>query len=245
MKFGRYTSVIGACFLFLLQGTAVAEAPPESGFLEDYSMLKPADAAWADYVYVTEKYEEGMANIEAIIIPEPELFLAADSKYRGIKPSEMRAITEGMQQLFAEALAENYQIANSPGRNTVVLNMAFSNLYLKRKPRTPVVGWLPPVFMMTTAKRKFLNEFADNILLTELVWEGQLTDSQTGEILGLILVRLGDKTNKKKFSSWDELMVTVSVGAHRLRCRFDNVPLPAANQRDCFEITEADIDLGE
>jgi len=31
-----------------------------------------------------------------------------------------------------------------------------------------VVGWLPPAYLLTTAKRKLLDDFADNILLTEL-----------------------------------------------------------------------------
>ena len=161
-----------------------------------------------------------------------------------MKPDQMATMANSMQQLFAEALVDGYQIANSPGPNTVVLRMAFSNIYLKKKPRIPVVGWLPPAYILTSAKRKLLDDFADNILLTELVWEAELSDSQTGEILGQIIVNLGDRQDKKEFTSWDELIVAVAVGAERLRCRFDNAPLMAAQQRDCFEITEADIDLG-
>ena len=55
-----------------------------------------------------------------------------------------------------------------------------------------MVGWLPPAFLLTTAKHKLLDDFADNILLTELVWEAQLADSQTGKILGEIIVELGE-----------------------------------------------------
>jgi hypothetical protein len=186
-----------------------------------------------------------MARFQAIIIPQPELFIASDSKYKGMKPDNMKTLTDSMRQLFEEAFVDGYQIANSPGPNTVVLRIAFSNLYLKKKPRIPVVGWLPPAFLLTTAKRKLLDDFADNVLLTELVWEAQLTDSQTGKIMGEIIVELGARDNKKEFTSWDELIVALAVGAKRLRCRFDNAPLPAAKMRDCFEITEADIDFAE
>ncbi len=99
-----------------------------------------------------------------------------------MKPDNMKTLTDSMRQLYEEAFVDGYQIANSPGPNTVVLRIAFSNLYLKKKPRIPVVGWLPPAFLLTTAKRKLLDDFADNVLLTELVWEAQLTDSQTGKI---------------------------------------------------------------
>ena len=58
-------------------------------------------------------------------------------------------------------------------------------------------------------------------------------------------MNLGDRSKKREFTSWDELIAAVAVGAERLRCRFDNAPLPAAKQRDCFEITEADINFAE
>jgi hypothetical protein len=244
MTTGYQLRMLTVCCFFALAGTAFAEGPPESGFLDDYSRLEPAAAPWADYVFVTDAYAEEMSRFQAIIIPQPELFVSPDSKYKGMKPDNMKVITDSMQQLFAEAFVDGYQIANSPGPNTVMLRMAFSNLYLKRKPRIPVVGWLPPAYVLTTAKRQLRDDFTDNILLTELVWEAELRDSETGEILGQIIVELGDRQEKKQFTSWDELIIAVAVGAERLRCRFDNAPLLAAQQRDCFEITEADIDLG-
>jgi hypothetical protein len=86
-----------------------------------------------------------------------------------------------------------------------------------------------------------MDDFAENILLTELVWEAQITDSQSGEILGQLIVELGDRDNKEEFTSWDELTMAVAVAAKRLSCRFENAPLPAAQQRNCMEITEADV----
>lgn len=222
-----------------------AEGPPESGFLDDYSRLQPAEVDWLDYAYSTDAFRERIAAAQAIVIPQPELFLAPDSKYKGMKPDDMKVITDSMRQLVVEAFADGYQIADSPGPNTIVVRMAFSNLYLKKKPRTPVVGWIPVAFVATSAKRALLNDFAENILLTELVWEGELTDSETGEILGQILLKLGSRRDKKEFTSWDELVVALSVGATRLRCRFDNASLPESTRRDCLEITEADVDFGE
>jgi hypothetical protein len=99
-----------------------------------------------------------------------------------MKPDNMMVLTDSMRQLLVEAFADGYQIADSPGPNTLVLRMAFTNLYLKKKPRIPVVGWLPPAYIVTTAKRAVLDDFTKNVLLTELVWEAEITDSETGEI---------------------------------------------------------------
>ena len=243
MKYRFRTALLLSGFLIVFQGNAIAEGPPESGFFDDYSLLQPAEAPWIDYLYVTEKYAGEMAAVQAIVIPQPELFLSPDSEYRGMKPDDMKMITDSMRQIFAETFAESYQIANSPGPNTLVLELAFSNLHLKKKPRVPVVGWLPPAYVLTSLKRKLLDDFADNVLLTELVWEGQIRDSQSGEILGQVLLQLGDRANKKEFTSWDELILAVAVAAERLRCRFENAPLVAAKQRDCLEISEADIKI--
>lgn len=229
----------------LLAGPLHAAGPPESGFFDDYSKLEPADAPWADFVYITDEWREVAANTTTFIIPQPELFLAPDSKYKGMKPDDMKIITDSMRQLFVEAFADDFQIAASPGPNTIMLRMAFSNLNLKKKPRIPVVGWLPPAYIASSAKRAFLNEFTDNILLTEVVWEAEMLDPQTGEIHGQIIVLLGDRSDKDQFTSWDELVTALAIGAKRLRCRFDNTRVSPAAQRDCYEITEADLELDE
>jgi hypothetical protein len=73
------------------------------------------------------------------------------------------------------------------------------------------------------------------------VWEAQITDSQSGEILGQLIVELGDRDNKEEFTSWDELTMAVAVAALRLSCRIENAPLVAAQQRNCMELTQSDV----
>ncbi len=66
---GNKMRMLSLCFILVFQGTALAEGPPESGFLDDYSRLEPANAPWADYVYISDDYYEEMARFQAIIIP--------------------------------------------------------------------------------------------------------------------------------------------------------------------------------
>ncbi len=223
--------------LLLFHAPVFADSPPESGFLSDYSRLESPEVEWLDYIYTTDDFSQQIASAEAIIIAQPEIFLAPDSKYKGMKPDDMKVITESMRQLVVEAFADGYQIAISPGPNTVTISMAFSNLHLKKKPRIRGVGWLPHVYLITSAKRSLLNEFTENILLTELVWEAEITNSETGEVLGAILLKLGERKDKKAFTSWDELVVALSIASERFRCRFDNASLAESARRDCLEIT--------
>jgi len=143
-----------------------------------------------------------------------------------------------MRAIFAEAMVENYQIAASPGPNTLVMRMAFTNVHLKKKGRS-LLGYTPIGFVASSAKKALMNEFVDNILLTEVVWEAEILNSQTGERYGAIIINLGNKDSKKEFTSWDQLMQALEVGAARIMCRIDNAKSGEGEMRDCLaEITE-------
>jgi hypothetical protein len=239
MKIHRGLTAIS--FVYLAANIAVAEDPPASGFFDDYSKLQPAAANWVSYAYTSDDFRERIGNARALVIPQPEIFVAPDSKYKGMKPDDMAIISDTMRALLVDEFSDKYQITNTAGPNTLVARMGFSNLYLKKKGRK-LIGYVPVAFVATTAKRQLLNDFTDNVLLTEAVWEAELLDAETGEVLAQLILELGDRKKKKEFTSWDELATALMVGAKRFRCRFDNAPLPETARRDCFEITEADLD---
>jgi len=222
------------CSALSLNGVAFAADAPESGFFDDYSLLQASEADWIDYFYFSDNFQQKMASAEAIILPQPEIFMAEDSAYKGMQPDDMLAITESMRQLVAYAFDDGYQIMSTPGPNTLVVRMAFSNFYLKKKPRKRVIGYIPISFVVTSAKRALLNEFTENILLTELAWEAELLDSETGEILAQVYLKIGEHSDKDTFTSWDELVTVMGDASDRLRCRFDNAALDASARRECL-----------
>ena len=58
----------------------LADSPPESGFFDDYSRLQPTGDQWESYIYTKDNFHERVAATQAIVIEQPELFLAPDSK---------------------------------------------------------------------------------------------------------------------------------------------------------------------
>jgi hypothetical protein len=83
-----------------------------------------------------------------------------------------------------------------------------------------------------------MNDFVDNILLTEVLWEAEIFDSQTGERYGALIVGLGNKDNKKEFTSWEQLMQALEVGAERMVCRINKANAAESDLRDCLaEVT--------
>jgi hypothetical protein len=210
---------------------------PFSGFLDDYEQLQPSDDVWLNYIYTGPDWQKRLSNTTAFMLEQPEIFIAADSKYGGMKPDDMKMMADSLRAIFAEALVEKFQIAASPGPNTLVMRMAFTNVHLKKKGRS-LLGYTPVGFVASSAKKALMNDFVDNILLTEVVWEAEILDSQTGERHGALIISLGNKNKKKEFTSWDQLMQVLEVGAERILCRIDNVRSAEGEIRDCLaEIT--------
>lgn len=208
-----------------------------SGFLDDYEQLQPAEDVWLDYIYTGPDFRQKVSDTTAFMVEQPEIFIAADSKYKGMKPDDMKLMADSLRAIFAEALLEEYQIAASPGPNTLVMRMAFTNVHLKKKGRS-LLGYTPVGFVVGGAKTALVDDFFDKILLTEAVWEAEIYDSQTGERYGALIIGLGNKDDKKEFTNWEELSHALEVGASRVMCRLDNAKAAEGEMRDCLaEIT--------
>ena len=208
-----------------------------SGFLDNYEQLEPAEDVWLNYVYTGPDFRPKVAGTTAFMLEQPEIFIAPDSKYKGMKPDDMKMLADSLRAVFGETLAEEYQIAASPGPNTLIFRMALTNVHMKKKGRG-LLGYTPVGFVASVAKKALMNDFVDNIMLTEVVWEAEILDSQTGERYGALIIGLGDKENKKEFTSWDQLMGALEVGAQRVVCRIDNAKAAEGEMRNCLaEIT--------
>lgn len=204
-----------------------------SGFLDNYEQLTPSDDPWIDYQYVIPDYVDRVANVDSIIIDDPEFFLADDSKYKGLKAKNISYLADVFKGAMVDAFDDKYRFSESPGPGTVQLRMAFTNLYIKKKGRK-LRQYIPVSYIATSAKRKFLDDFTERVNLVGAHLEMELIDSETGERLGAMVVKLGNRNNKENFTSWDELLDTLMVGSTRLRCRFDNAELPEQDRKDCM-----------
>jgi hypothetical protein len=220
--------------------------PVDSGFFDDYSKLEPTDAVGLSYMYARPGWEEIVRETRTVVLPQPEIFLAPDSKYKGMKPDDMKALADSLRSGMFVALADGFQIADNPGPDTLVLRVALTNMHLKKKGRIPLIGYLPPAYIAGTAKRMWLNDFAKNVLLTEAVVEMEILHGESGEILGQLVAELGDREVAKGFASWEDLQAHTMVAGLRLRCRLDNAKFEPEMRVNCLEaITLDDVALDD
>ncbi len=112
----------------------LAQDIQDSDFLTDYSRLKKSSDEYMDYKYLAPGVER-MTNYSAVMIDQPEIFIAPNSKYKGMKPDDMKALADAFRSAMAQALAGTYMVVDQPGPNVLYLRFAISNLQLKKKKR--------------------------------------------------------------------------------------------------------------
>ena len=67
-------------------GSAFSQDIQYSDFLTDYSKLQRSSDQYMEHSYLIEDAEGRITNYTAVIIDQPEIFIAPNSKYKGMKP---------------------------------------------------------------------------------------------------------------------------------------------------------------
>jgi hypothetical protein len=226
--------ILVACLLTLSAGTTLGE----SGFLTDYSQLKPQESEeGTDLVYVSADGMERLPGYNAVMVDQPEIHFSADSEYRGMKPEDVQAIASMMRETLNERLtAGGYSVVEQAGANVLFVRLALTELYLKKKKRKLLQ--YTPVGAVVKAGGDALKGTLDKVDIIEMTLEAELADSQSGDVLGALVVERGArkaKGQKEVRIDMDEFRATIDEYSSRLACRLDNAKLPEAQWIDCTD----------
>jgi len=212
---------------------AVAADQPSGWFLSDYAKLKPtSDDPGASWLYVAPGAIEKMADYNAIMIDQPEISIAEDSKYKGMKANDMAALADGLRAAVARELEGAYLVVDQAGPNVIYMRIAVVDLHLKKKKKN-VLGYTPIGLVAGGAKSLISKDVAKKMSLQDMRVELEVQDSQTGEqLLAIIEPRSGGEADP---ASWEELESLMVRYGKRARCRFDNMRLPEDQRVDCIK----------
>ena len=91
--------------LVLLLGLTQNALAQDSGFLSDYSGLEAQPELGVENVkiYLHPDAYKRLEGYQAVMIDQPELIVAADSKVKSMKPDEMVQVAEAMRTALARA----------------------------------------------------------------------------------------------------------------------------------------------
>jgi len=214
----------------------------DSGFLTDYSKLEVNTKFGRENTrgYVHPDGLSKLSGYKAIMIDQPEFSVAADSKYKSLKPDDLVILAETVRTALDNKLLEDYFVVDHPGPEVLLLRTAASNLYLQKAKRG-VLGYLPVGAIVHAVKQSRNDDITKKISFVEITMEFELLDSQSGEVIAAFINQRGqrkDKQKKQKMepSSWEELLSHFETLGSRLNCWLDNARSAEAEHKDCIEL---------
>ena len=228
-------------FLILMVGlcSALSAAGQDNGFLTDYSLLEAQEGDFAARVYIAPNAMERLADYDAILVDQPEIFIAPDSKYKGAKGDQLKQLADtGRLAMMERFKSGGYTVADGPGPGVLYMRWAITDLYLKKKKRG-LLSYTPVGMVVHTTKQAAIRDLWKKINIVEISVEAEFSDAVGGEILAAGTSKQGmrkGRGQKEDLVSWEELDAMFSTAGERVRCRLDNAKRPESERQVCTDI---------
>jgi len=221
-------------------GFGVSAFAQNNDFLDDYSLLEPNDGKFIEANYFAPDVVQRLADYNAVLVDQPEIFIAADSKYKGAKGDQLKALADVARLATIERLeAGGFTIATEPGPDVLYFRWAITDLYLQKKKRG-ILSYTPIGFVVHATKNAAVRDLWKKIDIAELSLELEVSDLVTGEVLGAaISYRQGlrkDKGQKPELVSWQALDALFSTVGERFTCVLTNAHIPESEWTTCADI---------
>jgi len=222
----------------------------EEGFLSvsiDQMNIQREEEGGIDLIYAPPGTFERVAKYNKIMIDQPEIWIAPDSKYRGAKPDNIKAIADLMREnLTAKVTERGYEVVDEPGPGVLYIRVALTDLYLQKEKRG--IWAYTPQGAVIKLGADALRDMLSKIDIIEGAIQMEFQDSVNEEVLGAIIIKRGARKNKKAGQKltrydFDELRLEMQYYGGRLACRLDNVRTSDGQQVDCAKVA-ALVDAG-
>lgn len=233
----------GRILILALGLCAMASAAAQNNdFLTDYSLLEEtrADNVLTVSRYVPPENVARLKDYKAIFVDQPEIFIAADSKYKGAKGDQLKLLADTARLTIQARLeAHGYVVANEPGADVLYMRWAITDLYLKKKKRG-ILSYTPIGMVVHTTTQAAIRDLWKKINIVELATEVEFTDFVTGEVLvAAVSRRQGlrkDKGQEEDLVTWQELDAFFITIGERMVCGFRNATKPEVDLAECAKI---------
>ena len=224
--------VYSAVFAALMLSSSTQIVADDSGFLSDYSKLKPL-AGSNTLMYTAPNAFTDFKNYKAVMIDQPELIIADDSKYKGIKPDDAKAVADALRAQMSETVTKNGRmfVVDKPGPGVLYVRMAASNVHLKKKSRG-LLGYTPAGLVVGGAVSAG-QEMQQKIVLQDMNLEIEILDSQSQKVMAALVDKINPGKKAKASESWSKEYTVMDYWATRFHCRLENSQKPENEWQDC------------
>jgi hypothetical protein len=225
--------VLGIC------GVGLANAQ-ENSFFTDPSLMKPWDQGTFELGYVHPDVLQIARRFDSVMVDQPEIHMAVDSKYRGAKGDDLKQLADVARLATIERLeAGGWTVTDQPGPNVVFIRWAISDLYLKKKKRR-LLSYTPVGLVVHATAQASIRDLWKKIDIVELGLMIEWVDSVSGEVISAGIAKQGTrkaKGNKAELVRWEQLDALFQTIGEQTRCHLDNNKLAEGEKRqDCDSI---------
>jgi hypothetical protein len=196
---------------------ATVENAPRSGFISNYSQLKPEGRS-------TLRYINRSANWKAYnkIMFEPVAVILSDNpeySANNLSPAVKKRIADGMLNAMKQAVGQDFQLVNTPGPDVIRIRSAITGIQATDPALTPTD--FIPVKAVFNAGRAAAGM---SPRVVEITGEMEILDPNNRQIAAGIASRKADESLPQgKSITWDDMDKLINTWAKR----FHNVLLDA------------------
>ena len=166
--------------VILLAGCAASgmKDVEQSGFLNDYSQLKPGADDEAALVYV--KTGADFKPYSKIMFERIVVSLSPSSESRELDPTILKELTDYYQNALQEAVKDGYEVVDQPGPDVLWVRVAITDVE-PSNPTANTMSSIIPVGLAVSAAAKATTDA--NLGTGEAATEMEVLDSMTKERL--------------------------------------------------------------
>jgi hypothetical protein len=198
------------------QDTAAAgDKARQSGFLTDYSQLKPAADREGVLLYVAPG--ANFKPYKKIFLHPIEVYVSPSAEYKGIQPAVLQRMTDQFAAAFKSALAPQFEVVAAPGPDVLEVRTAITGVAPVKPGLTPV-DFLPLKAVFNVGRAAVGKE----PLVAELSAEMEVLDPQKRRLAAAVATRKGDKTLQQgEQITWQHMQAISESWAKSFRARLD------------------------
>jgi hypothetical protein len=197
--------------------THQARSVSESGFLGNYSQLKPGndDQALLRYVYPNTNW----AKYTKVIIDPVSIYAGKDSSLAKADQEERQALASYFSAALHEQLMKDYQVVNYPGPDVLVIRTAITDADSSMAALNTVTTIVPIGLALSTLKRGITGS---DSFVGEAQCEIEISDSLSRQRLAAAVdKRIGTKALRSKFGAWNDAKEAFDFWAEQLAKRLE------------------------
>lgn len=218
MRLRRYfIPILLQCFLILGCATSqpVNEVTP-SGFLENYSQLKPGGPGEPALIY--RNPDANIGSYDQFMIENVAIWYSEEESLRELPEQDLKQLALLLKVRIIEALKnQGLTRVQQPGSGVMRIRAAITDAKKSRPILDTATTFIPQAQIVSAAKRLTLGTHS---FVGRAGIEGEIVDSQSGKRLGAMVDRrAGGKTLEGSLNSWDDVEQSFKFWAERLGYR--------------------------